>query len=119
MRIHRITLVVLLLASLRPFCALAMEVGVVGRGANGDTVLKSGGLCTPLGLAGGMSSKTAQALTGQGVGPIFGNILFSQAPLPLTTYEPPTPPPTQPLQVKTSLEWVPEYTQISYGLTYG
>jgi len=116
---YRTILVILLAVSLQPPGAQAMEVQVIGRDTNGDTVLRSGDLTTPIGLMGGMSSKTVLALTGQGVGPIFGNVLFPQSALPLVTYEPPVQPPTQPLQVKTALEWVPEPSQISYGLSFG
>jgi hypothetical protein len=69
-------------------------------------------------LRGSVSAKAQQALAGQSVGAIFGSVVFPGArPIPVLA---PVPlPAPQPTQVLTSLQQVPEPTQISYGLTYG
>jgi hypothetical protein len=101
--------------------ALAMEVNVVAHDRYGELVLRTGDLTTPAGLSGTINSKTLEALTGQGVGPIFGSLTFAAVKPPPVLLLPPAP--SRPSQVPTSLQLVSEPPPIStglgYGLTYG
>lgn len=111
-------LIMILALNLSSSLAQAMEVQVFGRDPrSGEMVLRTGDL-TPSGVFGGTSPKTQLALTGQGVGAIFGSIQFPQAPLPLLKPELP-PLPQQPSQVRSSLDWVPDNFQTRDGLNYG
>lgn len=106
-----------LLGGMVPELSLASPVQVVGRDANGDLLLKSGELVTPSGLPRGVSLTAGRALAGQGVGPIFANVIFSgYRPVPVVV--PPAPPRSAPPLVEDSLV-VPEPPPMGFGLTYG
>jgi hypothetical protein len=99
-----------------------MVVDVAGRDRFGDTGFKAGDLSTPSSLPASRSPRANLALLGQGVGPIFGGVVFPQGKPSLPTsaltdlYVPTAP---RASKVLSSLEQVAEPTRISYGLTYG
>jgi hypothetical protein len=101
---------------LGPLPAEASTVEVVGKDANGDLLLKSGDLVTPATVPSGSPPAVSTAMVGQGVGPIFGKVMFPGTKAPFVQY---VPPPTElPRSVADAL-YVPERPTYGYGLTFG